>query len=202
MQTKRVQRDLFILGIVTLCCAAARAQNDLAFSVLASFSQSSNGNDTLQFPSTQLGGLFQLRHISNPLVGYEATYSYNRANQVYASSSSSAAALPAQPVSANAHQITGDWVVSLRLLNFRPFALAGAGVLIDVPKSNENLTETAHNVVYVYGGGLDVGLIPHVGLRLQYRGNLNKAPDISTVYSSTDKFVHSAQPMAGMYLRF
>jgi opacity protein-like surface antigen len=209
MRLKRTQGILFlvrilflVLGFAVFGPAPAPAQTDLAFSVLASFSQSSSGNGTTQSPSTHLGGLFQLRHIANPLIGYEATYSYNRANQVYASSATSATALPPQPVSANAHQITGDWVVSARLLNLRPFALAGIGVLIDVPSSDESFTQTAHNVVYVYGAGLDIGLIPHIGMRLQYRGNVNKAPDITTVFSSTDKFVHSAQPMAGMYLRF
>jgi hypothetical protein len=201
MRLKRIQGIVFLsLGLVGP--AAAPAQTDLAFSVLGSFSQSSNGNGTLQFPSAQVGGFVQLRHIANPLVGYEATYSYNRANQVYASSSTSAVVLPTQPISADAHQITGDWVVSARLLNLRPFALACIGVLIDVPSSDESLTETAHNIVYVYGAGLDIGLIPHFGMRLQYRGNVNKAPDISAVFSSTDKFVHSAQPMAGLYARF
>ena len=53
-------------------------------------------------------------------------------------------------------------------------------------------------VVYVYGAGLDVGLIPHFCLRLQYRGNLNKAPDLTQVFTSTDKFMHTVGPMAGL----
>jgi hypothetical protein len=187
---------------VAASCAAAVAQTDIAFSALGSFSQSSSGNGTIQTPSIQMGGLFQLRHIWNPLVGFEITYSYNRANQAYISSPTSQVLLPPQSVPSNAHEITGDWVLSLKLLNFRPFVLAGIGGLIDVPKTKQSFTYTSSKVVYLYGGGLDVGLIPHFGLRLQYRGNINKAPDLSTIYASTDTYIHTGQPMAGIYIRF
>jgi opacity protein-like surface antigen len=190
------------LGLAILCSAAARAQTSLGLSVLGAFGQSTSGNGTEQFPSVHAGALVQLRHISNPLVGYEATYSYNRANQVYASSPSNANQQAPVAVSANAYQVTGDWVVSVRLLNVRPFALGGAGVLIDVPVSDQELTRTSTKVVYVYGAGLDIGLIPHFGARLQYRGNLSKAPDLTEVFTSTDRFMHTAEPMAGLYMRF
>jgi opacity protein-like surface antigen len=203
MGMKRVQKAVFILGLAAFSGVPVFAQTDVAFSVLAAFSQSTSGNGTVQSPSVHAGGFIQLRHISNPLVGYEATYSYNRANQVYAQApSDSAVVVQPQPVSANASEITGDWVVSLRLLNFKPFALAGVGAIITRPVGDQSFTDTSTTVVYVYGAGLDVGLIPHFGLRLQYRGNVNKAPDISTVFTSTDKFIHTAEPMAGLYLRF
>ena len=58
--------------------------------------------------------------------------------------------------------------------------------------------------------GLEVGkeltlhyaLVPHIGLRLQYRGNLNNAPDVSTLFTSSKAFMHTAQPMGGVYFRF
>jgi opacity protein-like surface antigen len=203
MRKNRVYGAILLLGLAGTGCIASHAQTSLAVSALGSFSSGTSGNGTLQVPSIHMGGLVQLRHISNPLVGYEATYSYNRANEVYASSSTSAVLLPPQPVSANANEVTADWVVSVRFLNIRPFALAGVGLLVNVPKnSDETLTQTDTTAVYVYGAGLDVGLIPHFGLRLQYRGNVNKAPDLSKVFSSTGAFTHTAQPMAGLYMRF
>jgi hypothetical protein len=66
-----------------------------------------------------------------------------------------------------------------------------------VPETDKTLTNTSTQVVYVYGAGLDVGLIPHFCLRLQYRGNL-KAPDLTQVFTSTDKFMHTVGPMAGL----
>ena len=56
--------------------------------------------------------------------------------------------------------------------------------------------------VFVYGAGLDWGLVPHLGLRFQYRGNLYKAPDLTTVYTSTGAFMHSSEPTLGVYFRF
>lgn len=204
MAMKRVQKGVLFFGLAMFVTTTACAQTDVAFSLLGAFSESSTGNGTAQFPSVHAGGLIQLRHISNPLVGYEATYSYNRANQVYTAVPSDNNPIPqqAQPVSANASEITGDWVVSLRLLNVKPFALGGVGAIFTRPVSDQSFTSSSTSVVYVYGAGLDVGLIPHFGLRLQYRGNVNKAPDLSTVFSSTDKFIHTAEPMAGLYLRF
>ncbi len=202
MRQKWVLRVVLVAVLFAAGCVVTRAQTDLALSALAEWSQSTNANGTIQLPSVHMGGLAQLRHISNPLVGYEITYSYNRANQLYVSSGSAAVALPPQSVKANANQVTGDWVISLRLLNFKPFALGGVGVLVTRPLNDQSFTQTATTVVYVYGAGLDIGLIPHFGLRLQYRGNVNKAPDLSTVYTSTDQFVHTAEPMAGLYIRF
>lgn len=207
MSKKRVQEAVMILGLslglITFGAAPGFAQTDIALSALAAFSQTSTGNGTVQLPSIHGGGLLQLRHIRNPLVGYEVTYSYTGANLVYSAAASNAPFVPPpQPISVAAHQITGDWVFSLRVLNLKPFALAGAGVLIDQPGSDQPGTSTSTRAVYVYGAGLDIALIPHFGLRLQYRGNVNKAPDLSEVFTSTDRFIHTAEPMAGLYIRF
>lgn len=68
-------------------------------------------------------------------------------------------------------------------------------------KKSQNATTSDTKPVFVYGVGLDWGLLPHLGLRLQYRGNLYKAPDLTTVYTSTGAFTHTAEPMIGVYFR-
>jgi opacity protein-like surface antigen len=93
-------------------------------------------------------------------------------------------------------------VASLRLAHLRPFALAGVGLLFDVPSGNQSSTDTATKPTFIYGAGLDWGLVPHLGLRFQYRGNLYKAPDPTRLYTSTDAFTHTAEPMIGGYFRF
>jgi opacity protein-like surface antigen len=190
--------------MAVLLSAEAHGQTDVALSLYGAFSGSTNGNGTVQSPSNAAGGLVELRHISNPLMGYDVTYSYNRDNQTYKNS----AALPCPTngctvaaVSANAHQLGGDWVVSLHAANVRPFALAGVGVLFNEPVNSQN-TSSSTKPVFIYGAGLDWGLVPHLGLRLQYRGNLYKAPALSNVFTSTGAFVHTAEPMIGGYFRF
>jgi opacity protein-like surface antigen len=200
------------------------AQTDVAISGYGAFNQSSSGSTTIQKPSDQGGFLIEARHISNPLVGYEVTYAYNRANQAYATGqpqvcpafgcSSSTAA-----VRANAHEITADWVASLKILNFRPFALAGGGVLVNVPEGGTfttiscNLvlcststtsasTRTEAKAMFVYGAGVDWTVLPHLGLRFQYRGRVYKAPDLVTAFSSTGAFTRTSEPVLGVFLRF
>jgi opacity protein-like surface antigen len=202
------------------------AQTDVAISGYGAFNQSTSSSATIQKPSDQAGFLIEARHISNPLVGYEVTYAYNRANQAYATSqpqvcpafgcSSSTAA-----VQANAHEITADWVASLKILNVKPFALAGGGVLVTVPEGGSVTTvgcgllnplcsssttpastQTQAKAMFVYGAGVDVAVLPHLGLRFQYRGRVYKAPDLVTAFSSTDKFTRTSEPVLGVFLRF
>jgi len=185
-------------------CATAHAQTDIAVSLYGAFSGATTGNGITESPSNAAGGMFELRHIRNPLMGYEATYSFNGANQVYHLTGT----LPCPPegcttaVSANAHEITGDWLVSVHVANVRPFALAGAGLLLNQPSSGQTNTTSSNKPVFVYGAGLDWRFLPHIGLRFQYRGNVYKAPDVATAFSSTGAFTHTAEPMIGAYLRF
>jgi hypothetical protein len=120
---------------------------------------------------------------------------------VYASSPDDENVQPPVAISANAHQVTGSGRFG-ESAEYQAVALAGVGLLVDVPVTNQTLTSTSTQAVYVYGAGLDVGLISHFGLRLQYRGNLNKDPDLTEVFTSTDEFMHTAEPMAGLYARF
>jgi opacity protein-like surface antigen len=200
----RLHPTFLRLALAILCAAsasaAAPAQTDVALSAYGAFSSTAGSNIVLEeVPANSAGGMVELRHISNPLIGYEATYSFNRANERFEGFCSFCSPVS---VSADAHEITGDWIVSIHAANLRPFALAGIGVLLNEPSGNQSDTQSATTAVYVYGAGLDWGLLPHLGLRFQYRGNFSKAPDITTVYSSVDAFRHTAEPMIGAYFRF
>jgi opacity protein-like surface antigen len=192
---------VFLFGF---CITPAFAQTSVALNLYGAFGGATNGNGVEESPSNAAGGLAELRHISNPLLGWEATYSYNRANQVYHLTGD----LPCstnncvQAVSANAHEITGDWIPSVQIGNIRPFALLGVGALLNEPAGNQSDTTSSNKPVYVYGAGFDWGLIPHIGLRFQYRGNLYQAPILSTLYTSSSAFTHTAEPMLGAYFKF
>ncbi|HUA93302.1 MAG TPA: outer membrane beta-barrel protein [Terracidiphilus sp.] len=194
---------IFFLAALALCSAAS-AQTDVAASLYGAFSGTTNGNGTVQSPSNSAGGLLELRHIDNPLIGYDVTYSYNRANQTYkfpAGQPCPTGGCTVAAVSANAHELTGDWVVSLHGANLRPFALAGVGLLFNEPTGNQSNTASATKPAFVYGAGIDWGLLPHIGVRFQYRGNLYKAPNLSRLFTSTGAFTHTSEPMLGVYFR-
>jgi opacity protein-like surface antigen len=90
----------------------------------------------------------------------------------------------------------------VKVAKLRPFALGGLGLLLNQPVSGQSNTQSSTKPVFVYGAGLDWGVVPHIGLRLQYRGTLYKAPDLTKLYTSTGAFTHSSEPMIGAYFRF
>ena len=215
MRTKWLQVVLPVVGLAALGGATAFAQvgaaihgasqTDVAVSLYGAFSGSTTGDNTVQSPANAAGGIVELRYIGNPIEGFDVAYSFNRANQTYTAPPCTALGDcigGTQSVSANAHEIQGDWVASLKIANLRPFALVGGGLLLDVPVSGQVNTSTSTKPVFVYGAGLDWGLLPHIGLRLQYRGNLYKAPDLTKLFTSTDAFTQTAEPMIGAYFRF
>jgi opacity protein-like surface antigen len=181
-------------------------KTDIALSIYGTWSEKASQGAALESPSNAAGGMFELRYLKNPLLGFEGTYSFNRANENFSAGVCPVGTVPpcpsAQSIKANAHEVTGDWVPSVKLANLRPFGVLGVGVLLNVPSGGQSMTKNSTTPVYVYGAGLDWGLLPHIGLRLQYRGNLYKAPDVTTLFTSVDKFTHTSEPMAGVYFRF
>jgi opacity protein-like surface antigen len=217
MQTKLFSTPIqsAILAIILSAAASTLAtaqvhevgelgRTDVALSFYGAFSGTTNGGNVQQSPANSAGGIVEVRHIANPLLGFEGTYSFNRDNQTYTSTISCGlpcGSITPTTVKADAHEVTGDYVASLKVLNLRPFALAGGGLLFSQPTSGQTATTSSTKGVFVYGAGLDWGFLPHLGLRLQYRGNLYRAPQLTTVFGSTNAFVHTSEPMIGVYLR-
>lgn len=193
------------MGMALLGGGAAYAQTDLSASVYGALTQDANGNASTAHQTDAVGGMVGVRHISNPFVGYEATYSFNRANQVDSTSNGVCGLVcgPLLPVavSANEQEVSADWVASLKVANFRPFALAGLGVLMFVPSGQpvNFKASTITKPAFVYGVGADWGLAPHVGLRLQYRGNLYKAPQFE--FTPTGATTNQSEVAIGVYFR-
>lgn len=213
MQKKWMQRVGLAIGVAALGSLTAAAQadaagvlarTDISASLYGTFTGTSSGNGTLQSPSNQAGGLLEIRHIANPLVGFEATYAYNRADQSYSAIVACGLGCTVTnpvTVASNAHEVTGDWLASLKVASFRPFVLAGGGLLLSVPAGGQLNTNSVTKGVFVYGAGMDWEVLPHLGFRAQYRGNLYQAPALSTVFNSTGSLVHTAEPMIGIFLR-
>jgi len=193
-------------AIVLLCgvvfCASGRAQTSVGLSLYGAFSGTTTNNGVQESPSNSPGGLIELRHISNPIFGFEGTYSYNRVDTSFRCTTGNCPILNQATVSSNAHEITVDWIPSVHMGNLRPFGVLGLGLLLNYPSGDQPFTSSSIGGVYVYGAGLDWGILPHLGLRFQYRGNLNKPPDLSKLYTSSKDFRHTAEPMIGAYFSF
>lgn len=234
MRIERIHTSFFLAATglaFAIAPSISCAQTSVSASVYGAFSGTTTGNGTQQSPANQAGGLLEVRHISNPILGFEGTYSFNRADQTYTAPPPTGVFCPAfgcsistESVANNAHEVTADWIPSVHIANLRPFGVLGVGLLLDVPATgtatvtttgpclvcgtsssmtttSTSSTSTSTKPVYVYGGGLDWGLLPHIGLRLQYRGNLYSAPNVTKFFTSTDTFIHTAEPIVGIYFR-
>lgn len=165
---------LLLFSAAVSLASVVRAQTDVSASVYGVFTGISDGNTVTQSPSNAAGALFEVRHIKNPLVGFERRMRSTAPIRPYTGDIAatcgvpcgSIRSFPTTHVPANAHEITADWVASFRLLNLRPFLLAGGGLLLNVPAAaqstggNTTPTQTQTKGVLVYGGGLDYGLLP------------------------------------------
>jgi hypothetical protein len=186
---------------------ASDSQFDIGASFYETFTTSTSGLGTQQTPKNSEGGMFEVRRIMSPLLGFEFTFSYNPANQTFAPKPGACAFTCANPVtkiSAKASEIGLDYVVSKKFGNIRPFAVGGTGFFITSASGSVNTYDvnTVVRPVFIYGGGADWAFLPHFGLRLQFRDNLYKAPNLSTLYPATGVYTHSSEPMGGVYYNF
>lgn len=212
----RPMKKLFALPLVLLAWGinSAHAQTSVALNALGAIPSSSTGTVTQQNAAKQAGFMLELRHISNPFVGYDVSYSFRGANQSYEYTGPTPVdcpgigcpiydANPYQSVHADAQELALNWVVSLPLADFRVFALAGGGLeYFDPSGSQSGPTQSQTKGMFDYGGGVDWTILPHLGLRFQYRGDVYKAPMIATNFSSSNKFTHNAEPIIGAYFNF
>ena len=209
-----MQGAFVVTVAVLLCGATAQAQTDVALNGYRTFTSSTTGSGTQQTPTNSEGGLFEWRHIANSLVGYEFEVSFNPANQSYiAPNATPPTSYPTGPtgnpptcqplkLSGKATQFGGTWVLSKKIGNLRPFALGGAGFVITVPGSSPYSVNTVMRPDFIYGGGVDWTFGAHFGLRLQVRGNMSKAPNLSDLFNATTKYTQIYEPMAGVFYRF
>ena len=165
------------------------------------FTKNSDGNGITQHSTDTGGFLAGYRiHLTRWLAA-DGTYGYVRNTQQNFTSEG------LFPVQSNVNQVMGALVAILpSTARFEPYVLAGAGALIFDPTGNEGGfvlgAETQTKAAFVYGGGANYHVFPHVSLRLEYRGFAYKRPDFGANFLNSDKFTHTAQPSAGVVFRY
>jgi hypothetical protein len=185
--------------------AASESQFDIGVNFYEAFNNATSGLGTQQTPKNAAGGMFEARYIDSPFLGFEFTYSYNPANQSFAPKPGACALVCANPtmnLTAKASEVGLDYVVSKEFGRLRPFAVGGLGFFITSPANSTYEVNTVVRPAFIYGGGTDVSLVSHFGLRLQFRDNLYKAPNLSAFYPATGVYTHSAEPMGGIFFKF
>lgn len=201
----------------TLVCAAAHAQKDVALSVFGAYTNSAkpgNANFDRMNPAAAAGGMLEFRHIYRSWLGWQASYSFRGANEVfdelvYSSGCGTGVCPPTIgratfTASANAQEFTADWVFTGRIDRVRPFLILGGGLLLTQPDGSEPPASQTVQPVLDYGVGFDWRFARHFGLRLQYRGDLYQAPGILPPNNTNPHIglMNTSKPTLGLFYRF
>jgi opacity protein-like surface antigen len=193
------------LAVAFIGAVAAHAQLDISAGYYEAFTGNSAGTGAKQVPTNSGGEIAEVRYLRSPLFGLGMSYSYNRANQTIEPNGTDCQLTCANPVtvlSAKASEIALNWIPSLKVGRLRPFAIGGVGFFITSPGNSTYEVNTIVRPVFVVGGGVDWSVLKHFGVRIQYRDNIYKAPDLSALYPATGAFTSSSEPTGGLFFRF
>jgi len=178
------------------------SKHEISFQGTGFFTKDSQGRGISQHATDAGGFLLGYRYHFNDWLAAEANYGYVRNTWQNFTN--------AGPfnVQANVHQATAALVVTppFSVARLRPYLLSGSGALVFDPTGNSGGTvsgaQRQAKAAFVYGGGADYELTKHLSLRTEYRGFVYKKPDFGLSNLNSDVIAHTAQPSAGIVIRF
>jgi outer membrane immunogenic protein len=189
--------------LVWTCVAAAQdSRSDVAVGGTGWFTKDTNGNGVSQSTTNSGGFLASYRYQFGGFSAVGFDYGFTRNSQVFNTSSF----LFAQQ-QASVHEFTGEYIFKMHhRWKVDPFLMAGGGALFFSPitASTQSIPLASERTqgTFLYGLGADYKLMGPVGVRVQYRGLIYKAPDFASTTFSTGSWTHTAEPMVGLTLRF
>jgi hypothetical protein len=207
----RTDIALSIDGLVTSSVSGVEKRDADVVSVINGTTYNSKTNLTIS-PTSTAGGLFTLRYIKAPLLGFEFNYSYARYTQNYAFNIATTPNPPTavgnavglSSIQTNVAEETLGYVAHLhKFLGVKPFLGAGGGTIRFKPTPNggEGLNEQ-YRAVYYYNVGADDELVPHFGMRVAFRQLIYLAPDFGQNFLTITRRPITTEPTFGFYLRF
>jgi opacity protein-like surface antigen len=177
-------------------------RNTIAFSLLGSYPGTLSSNAVKQSGSSAAGLLIEYERINNPFFGYNISYGFHGANQNYTNPANTPVSTTTK---ANAKEYNVAWELStpdFHALPVKIFALAGITYQSFTPAAGQINTKDNSKWGTQLGVGLNYTLLPHMGLRAQYRQDRYTAPTINDSATSVNKTYHQSEPMIGVYFRF
>ncbi len=149
----------------------------------------------------------------SPLVGYRASFSWTRIDEIYKDTvlQSSGNVVyqveRTQTIPANVFELSTTYVIQQpgQKRRVRAFAEAGPGVLMFIPRDAPFAGYSSYRAAAVYGAGAVYQLNQRWGVRLSYRGYFYKNPDFAaqTVGGTRSKyFTDTSGPAVSVVYRF
>ena len=168
-------------------------------------SAASNAGTTLSLtPSNTIGGVFTIRYIVKPLVGFEFNYGYARYTENFSPGPGDTGSTLGVQTRASEYTLGYIFTPDHKFFGFQPFVSAGAGAteFKPTPHGGEGLPEQAR-ATYYYSAGLQQEYFSsHFGFRASFRQLFYLAPDFGQNYFTILKHTTSTEPTIGFYLRY
>jgi len=204
MRPNRSVAGFFAALLLFASAAMAQQEQRHEFSVQGTgfFTKDSQGSGISQHSTDTGGVLAGYRFHFNRWLAADASYGYARSEQL------NVTPFDSFNVQSNIHQATGALVVTFprSIVRLRPYVLAGVGALVFDPTGNAGGfvpgAERQAKAAFVYGGGADYKLTNYIFLRAEYRGLVYNRPDFGLTPLNSDVTAHTAQPSAGLVIRF
>jgi len=202
-----MHKTAILIGSLALLLAvgavAQESRSEISLQGTGFFTKDTSGQGTTQRTTNTGGFLVGYRYDLKRWLAAEAVYGYDRNSQHYFGAGG------LSRIQANVHQATGGFVVRIptsHRFKFSPYVLAEGGALVFAPTDNAFGTvvgaQRQATGVFAYGGGADFPLLKHVALRAEYRGLVYSAPDFGLAALNTSTVTHTAEPSAGLVIRF
>ena len=207
------QAVMAVAAVLVLTCAGfGQDRYDVSINGMGALSNQSSGNQVLQKPTQGFAVLAtgEVRLTSRFALQVNAGHLDN--SQKYTTGTLD------YRIQSTVTEFSGALVGRLyQTEKWKPFLFGGAGALFFNPNNTTIIdtnpvtpTENPENigavrvseVVFLYGGGVDHPLLPHLSLRLQYRGLIYSAPNFQVPNLFTGQHGHIAEPSVGLVFRF
>jgi len=195
-----LKRAEIAVAALLLFATAGFAQDDGRFDVslngMGVISTHSSGQGIELKPTKSGGPLISFRFRFNEKSSIIANFSSTRNSQIFTLGSD------IYRVHSTVSEFSLGYVFNpIQIGKFEPFLLAGAGSLsfnpgdtfintFQVPIASAKQTKLG----YVYGGGVDYRVRPHIAVRLQYRGMVYRAPNFKNASLFTGALGQMAVP--------
>jgi opacity protein-like surface antigen len=182
-----------ILGTVLPAFAQEYSKQDVSVQALGSFVKST-WDKGIEQSSTDSGGvLASYRYFFNKHSGVEVNYAFTSNTVSYSGLGG---------VDSRSSEVSAAYVFRVPLKHFTPFLLAGTGGVVFDPKDFAGAS-TQTRAAFVYGGGADFNVGPHVFIRAEYRGLVYNSPTYDVAaFNGADRTTHRAEPSIGIGYRF
>ncbi|MGA9042800.1 MAG: outer membrane beta-barrel protein [Terriglobales bacterium] len=203
-----LKRAGMAVAVLLLLTAAGLAQEDGHFDVSIGgagvFTRQSSGHGIILDPTNSAGPLISFRVRFNAKHSIEANYSHTYDSQIFTVGSD------IYRIRSAASEFGAAYVYNpVQIWKFEPFVLGGLGRLgfkpgntyintYQVPVAAVSQSELG----FIYGGGVDYRVVPHVAVRLQYRGLIYRVPDFKNPALFTGALGQMAEPSVGVVIRF